>query len=105
MLFGTREMFGYLRCDACGTIRIKDIPDDLARYYPAAYYAGVSSTTFPSRAWAGRGIGAIGASAAVATALFGRGPVLSRALSRVAPPVPAEVRHAASFTRRVGLRR
>jgi SAM-dependent methyltransferase len=38
MMFGTREAFEYRECLACGTLRIADIPSDLARHYPPAYY-------------------------------------------------------------------
>jgi len=31
-------MFTYLRCDACGLVRLADPPDDLGKFYPAAYY-------------------------------------------------------------------
>lgn len=39
MQFGWREEFDYHECAACGCIQIAAIPDDLARYYPADYYA------------------------------------------------------------------
>ncbi|WP_022975812.1 class I SAM-dependent methyltransferase [Nevskia ramosa] len=38
MMFGTRETFLYFRCGACGTLQINDIPDDIGRHYPPAYY-------------------------------------------------------------------
>jgi SAM-dependent methyltransferase len=38
MMFGTREQFDYLLCDACGTIRIAEVPADLGRHYPARYH-------------------------------------------------------------------
>ena len=42
MMFGTREAFDYLRCAACGSLVIVAVPDDLARHYPASYYANSS---------------------------------------------------------------
>jgi SAM-dependent methyltransferase len=38
MMFGTRETFEYFRCENCGTLQIAVIPDDMSKYYPAAYY-------------------------------------------------------------------
>ena len=37
MLLETRESFDYLECPACGSIQIRDIPNDLERYYPETY--------------------------------------------------------------------
>lgn len=42
MMFGTRETFDYLECDACGTIQIVEIPD-LRRHYPENYYSLTSN--------------------------------------------------------------
>ena len=42
MMFGTREVFDYLRCTACGSLVIAVVPEDLARHYPAAYYSNSS---------------------------------------------------------------
>jgi len=39
MYFGTRELFEYLECRACGSLQIVAIPSDLARHYPADYYS------------------------------------------------------------------
>lgn len=39
MMFGTRVAFPYLECRACGSLQIEDVPADLARFYPADYYA------------------------------------------------------------------
>lgn len=38
-MYGTREQFEYLECNACGTMRIGSIPHDLGKHYPAAYYS------------------------------------------------------------------
>ena len=40
MQFGTREEFDYFRCASCGCLQISEVPEDLARHYPAAYYSG-----------------------------------------------------------------
>jgi SAM-dependent methyltransferase len=37
MMFGTREQFGYRRCEACGCLQIDDIPADNGRHYPESY--------------------------------------------------------------------
>ncbi len=37
MLFGTKEMFKYIECSKCKCIQIKEIPDNLAQYYPSDY--------------------------------------------------------------------
>jgi 2-polyprenyl-3-methyl-5-hydroxy-6-metoxy-1,4-benzoquinol methylase len=37
MMFGTREMFPYLKCANCGGLQIEKIPKDLERHYPANY--------------------------------------------------------------------
>src|ERR1700684_1996676 len=34
----TSERFTYHRCDACGTLFLVDVPDDLGRYYAGAYH-------------------------------------------------------------------
>jgi SAM-dependent methyltransferase len=40
MMFGTRDMFEYFKCDNCGTLQIKEIPDNLASYYHGdSYYS------------------------------------------------------------------
>jgi SAM-dependent methyltransferase len=37
MMFGTRENFEYFECSNCGCLQIKEVPENLARYYPANY--------------------------------------------------------------------
>lgn len=32
------EPFAYLRCDGCGVIWLRDVPRDLARFYPSDYF-------------------------------------------------------------------
>jgi SAM-dependent methyltransferase len=39
MMFGLRDEFLYFQCGRCGCLQIAEVPEDLARYYPAAYYA------------------------------------------------------------------
>ena len=38
MMFGTRERFDYFLCEACSTLQIAQIPDDLGRYYSSETY-------------------------------------------------------------------
>ena len=38
MMFGSREAFDYAMCRACGCLQIAQIPTDLDRHYPSAYY-------------------------------------------------------------------
>ena len=37
MLFGYREEFKYIECSKCGCLQIKDIPENLSKYYPGNY--------------------------------------------------------------------
>jgi SAM-dependent methyltransferase len=39
MMFGFRDEFEYLKCSQCGCLQIKEIPSDIARYYPDNYYS------------------------------------------------------------------
>lgn len=39
MMFGSREVFRYLECKACESLRMLDIPSDLSLYYPDDYYS------------------------------------------------------------------
>lgn len=71
MALGTREMFVYQHCQACGSLQIETVPAHLEEYYPPSqYYAYLS---------AGRGLRAhIGHMVRVAwwgAALFSPGPV------------------------------
>lgn len=38
MMFGTRDRFDYLKCGACGTLQLLQIPD-MRAYYPEEYYS------------------------------------------------------------------
>ncbi|MBN2298546.1 MAG: class I SAM-dependent methyltransferase [Deltaproteobacteria bacterium] len=39
MMFGSHEEFEYVECSQCGCLFLKDIPDDMGRYYPSGYYS------------------------------------------------------------------
>jgi SAM-dependent methyltransferase len=39
MMFGMRDVFEYLECRRCGSLRIAAVPTDLDRYYPPQYYS------------------------------------------------------------------
>lgn len=39
MMYGSREVFDYVRCSHCGCLQIVDLPADLARFYPDDYYS------------------------------------------------------------------
>jgi SAM-dependent methyltransferase len=45
MMYGLREEFEYDECPECGCLQIREVPSDLARYYPEDYYSfGVPSS-------------------------------------------------------------
>jgi SAM-dependent methyltransferase len=37
MMFGFRDEFEYFECNNCGCLQIKNIPQDMSKYYPANY--------------------------------------------------------------------
>ncbi len=39
MMFGLRQGFAYFQCAVCECLQIRDIPADMAQYYPANYYS------------------------------------------------------------------
>jgi SAM-dependent methyltransferase len=39
MQYGTREVFNYIECSACGCVQIETIPEDLGRFYPNDYFS------------------------------------------------------------------
>lgn len=39
IMLGYGDVFEYLECLACGCVQIKEVPNDLSRYYPANYYS------------------------------------------------------------------
>jgi len=38
MMYGLNESFDYLECSKCGCLQIKDIPEEMGRYYPEDKY-------------------------------------------------------------------
>jgi SAM-dependent methyltransferase len=38
-MFGLRDVFTYFQCSRCGCLQIAEIPSDMSRYYPPAYYS------------------------------------------------------------------
>lgn len=54
MMFGTREMFDYFVCEACRTLQIASIPQDLAQYYATTQYYSfnnVAARPNPLKRW------------------------------------------------------
>lgn len=39
MMFGYRDEFEYIECAKCGCLQIKQVPDNLEKYYPENYYS------------------------------------------------------------------
>ena len=39
MMFGYREEFEYIECSKCGCLQMKNIPENLSKYYPDNYYS------------------------------------------------------------------
>lgn len=39
MMLGTRTPFEYQECGRCGVLQIREVPDDLSRYYAPPYYS------------------------------------------------------------------
>ncbi len=39
MLLGSGESFEYIECASCGCLQIKEIPNNLSKYYPHNYYS------------------------------------------------------------------
>jgi SAM-dependent methyltransferase len=101
MLFGTRELFDYLRCRDCGALRIATVPSDLARYYPPEYYVG---DVEPTSSRPASPLARLAGAARDRALLLRRRRRLARWLERWAPPVTMDVRRAAAFSRRAGLR-
>lgn len=38
MMYGFRDEFWYFQCNHCNCLQIKEIPEDISKYYPAKYY-------------------------------------------------------------------
>ncbi len=45
MMYGLREPFEYLECQACGCVQIAAYPDDIARHYPNSYHGDIANNT------------------------------------------------------------
>lgn len=57
MLHGTRQVFDYFQCAACGCLQIAQLPTNLSDYYPAGYFSFRDYTKLahrPLRAWLDR---------------------------------------------------
>lgn len=39
MMYGYRDEFEYFECSSCGCLQIKEVPDNLSKYYPHDYYS------------------------------------------------------------------
>ncbi len=101
MLFGTREVFRYTRCQGCGVMHIAQVPADLDRHYPPDYYAiGAPAAPRPS---AGR-LADAASRARDQASLLGIGRLRARLLRRWAEPMSIDVRRAIPFVQRAGLR-
>lgn len=52
MMLGTRDEFEYFQCESCGCIQIKDIPVNIAEYYPGdKYYSFNTPATYFNKPW------------------------------------------------------
>jgi SAM-dependent methyltransferase len=96
MMFGTRESFDYVRCDECGSLSMTVIPNDLAPYYPAAYYSNHARQNVDPGTPLDRAISRL----AVGRRLFGRHTLASRV---VRLPIPAELAEVEGLIRAAGL--
>ncbi len=45
-MFGLGGEFWYDRCGSCGSVQLRDVPEDLGPYYPDNYYAFTSASGF-----------------------------------------------------------
>ena len=101
MMYGTREVFDYSLCPACGVLQIEAIPADLAPYYPASYYTGGGE---PPPLEAFGGLAGRADRARRRYQLFGDGRLAARALRHWLPKSSVDARKNVSFVRRAGLR-
>jgi len=46
MMFGFEDVFDYFQCANCGCLQIKEIPENISKYYPNNYY---SFNVFPNK--------------------------------------------------------
>ena len=49
MMLDTKDEFTYFKCDVCGCLQIANIPDNIEKYYPSAYYSMNIQTTFKNK--------------------------------------------------------
>jgi SAM-dependent methyltransferase len=97
MMFGTREVFDYLRCRHCGSLSIETIPTDLARHYPPRYYQNNAPPISTSSAIERAAIRVL-----VAERAFGsRSPLLG--IARRIAEIPSEYRRVRDFVTGGGL--
>lgn len=75
MMFGRDEVFVYDTCASCGTLALRDVPEDLGQYYPSDYY---SVDADPEQALGRPGVRQF-ASLVARSVLFGRHRVASMA--------------------------
>jgi SAM-dependent methyltransferase len=75
MMFGRDEAFVYDTCASCGTLALRDVPEDLGQYYPSDYY---SVDADPEQALGRPGVRQF-ASVVARSVLFGRHRVASMA--------------------------
>ncbi len=95
MMFATREAFDYLLCDACGTIRIAEVPEDLGRHYPARYHYERLDPDMPAGPELRRRLVGIG----VRPDFTGAGRSAARIARRLVPPPAGYRRWRASLLR------
>ena len=39
MFYGTKEKFDYFQCPSCGCLQIREVPENIGRFYPDRYYS------------------------------------------------------------------
>jgi 2-polyprenyl-3-methyl-5-hydroxy-6-metoxy-1,4-benzoquinol methylase len=80
-LLDTRERFQYWECPQCGCVQIDSVPEDLARHYPARYFAYKPHHRLAANRWRAR-VDSLRFAAAQ-----GRGGVLGAIANRVLKPL------------------
>lgn len=81
MMFGTRNLFQYFKCEKCGCLQITDIPQNLSDFYPKNYYSFQFAPEKHSDTRVYRWL----QKQRCRTAIFGRGFKLNAALKRFVP--------------------
>jgi len=76
MMYGWRERFDYLECADCGCVQLVAPPEDMARFYPADYYAYEPPRAKPVEGLAAR------LRCARSTSYLGRGGIIGGLLAR-----------------------